>query len=81
MTAVNSRSYNNARAFQNETSGLSFYRAKVQLNEGQIDQLPADMTLMPGMPVGAFVRTAERSPVDFLIKPLADYFTKAFRES
>ncbi|MEM8538469.1 MAG: HlyD family type I secretion periplasmic adaptor subunit [Pseudomonadota bacterium] len=70
-----------ADAFQNETSGQSYYRAEVQLNDGQIDRLPADMTLIPGMPVEAFVRTAERSPLDYLIKPLSDYFTKAFRET
>jgi len=70
-----------ADSFQNETSGLSFYRAEVQLNGGQLERLPADMTLIPGMPVEAFVRTQDRSPIEFLIKPLADYFTKAFRES
>jgi len=26
------------------------------------------------------VRTADRSPMDYLLKPLADYFAKAFRE-
>jgi len=70
-----------ADAFQNEASGQSFYRAEVQLNDGEIDRLPTDLTLIPGMPVEAFVRTADRSPMDYLIKPLADYFTKAFRES
>lgn len=70
-----------ADAFQNETSGLSYYRAEVELDAGQMDRLPADMTLIPGMPVEAFVRTADRSPMDYLIKPLADYFTKAFRDS
>ncbi len=70
-----------ADAFQNETSGLSYYRAEVQLNEGEIDRLPQDMTLIPGMPVDAFVRTADRSPMDYLLKPLSDYFTRAFRES
>ncbi|WP_108813617.1 HlyD family type I secretion periplasmic adaptor subunit [Loktanella sp. Alg231-35] len=70
-----------ADAFQNENSGQSFYRAEVQLNEGEIERLPADIALIPGMPVEAFVRTADRSPLDYLIKPLADYFTKAFRES
>ncbi|WP_411889317.1 HlyD family type I secretion periplasmic adaptor subunit [Yoonia sp. SDW83-1] len=70
-----------ADAFQNENSGLSYYRAEVQLNDGEIDKLPSDMTLIPGMPVEAFVRTAERSPMQYLLKPLADYFAKAFRES
>ncbi|WP_394180448.1 HlyD family type I secretion periplasmic adaptor subunit [Yoonia maritima] len=70
-----------ADAFQNENSGLSFYRAEVQLNDGEINRLPADMTLIPGMPVEAFMRTADRSPMAYLLKPLADYFAKAFRES
>ncbi len=70
-----------ADAFQNENSGVSFYRAEVQLNEGEIEKLPQDMTLIPGMPVEAFVRTADRSPMNYLLKPLADYFAKAFRES
>ncbi len=70
-----------ADAFQNENSGVSFYRAEVQLNEGELEKLPQDMTLIPGMPVEAFVRTADRSPMNYLLKPLADYFAKAFRES
>ncbi|MDF1715298.1 MAG: HlyD family type I secretion periplasmic adaptor subunit [Antarcticimicrobium sp.] len=70
-----------ADAFQNETNGLSFYRAEIVLDEGQMDKLPKGTVLIPGMPVQAFVRTADRSPLAYLIKPLADYFTKAFRES
>lgn len=70
-----------ADAFQDEGNGLSYYRAEVQLNDGEIDRLPADLTLIPGMPVETFVRTADRSPLDYLVKPLSDYFSRAFRES
>lgn len=70
-----------ADAFQDEASRQSFYRVELRLDEGEIEKLPVDMTLIPGMPVEAFVRTADRSPMDYLIKPLADYFAKAFRES
>ena len=69
-----------ADAFQDEGSSGSYYRAEVQLNEGEIDRLPDDMTLIPGMPVETFVSTAARSPLDYLVKPLADYFSRAFRE-
>jgi HlyD family type I secretion membrane fusion protein len=69
-----------ADAFQNDETSISYYRAEVQLNGGQIDRLPAELTLIPGMPVEVFVRTSERSPLDYLLKPLADYFTRAFRE-
>ena len=70
-----------ADAFRNETSGTPFYRAQITLADGQLERLPDRLTLVPGMPVEAFIRTANRSPMDYFMKPLADYFTKAFRES
>ncbi|ARU02222.1 HlyD family type I secretion periplasmic adaptor subunit [Yoonia vestfoldensis] len=70
-----------ADAFQDQATGQSFYRAEVQLNDGELQRLPADLALLPGMPVEAFLRTGDRSPMDYLIKPLADYFARAFRDS
>jgi len=43
------------------------------LSEGEQARLPADTTLLL---VEAFIRT----PLAHLVKPLTDYFTKAFRE-
>ena len=70
-----------ADAFQDDSAVAPFYRVELRLNDGEITRLPEDMTLIPGMPVESFVRTADRSPMDYLIKPLSDYFAKAFRES
>ncbi|MCF7701283.1 HlyD family type I secretion periplasmic adaptor subunit [Loktanella sp. M215] len=70
-----------ADAFKNEQNGLSFYRAEVRMDDGEIEKLPTGMTLIPGMPVEAYVRTADRTPMDYFLKPVADYFAKAFRES
>ena len=70
-----------ADAFEDEGSQLTYYRAEVQMNEGEAEKLPEDMTLIPGMPVEAFVSTDARSPINYLVKPLSDYFAKAFRES
>ena len=69
-----------ADIFLDVATQVSYYQAEVQLNEGEAEKLPEDMVLIPGMPVEAFVRTADRSPMDYLLKPLADYFAKAFRE-
>ncbi|MEM7074978.1 MAG: HlyD family type I secretion periplasmic adaptor subunit [Pseudomonadota bacterium] len=69
-----------ADAFQEEGSQLSYYRAEITLSEGEQDRLPTDVTLIPGMPVEAFIRTEDRTPIAYLTKPLTDYFTKAFRE-
>jgi HlyD family secretion protein len=32
------------------------------------------------MPVEAFIRTADRTPLAYLVKPFTDYLAKAFRE-
>lgn len=70
-----------ADAFTDQNAQVSYYRAQVELLEGELARLPADMTLIPGMPVESFIRTQDRTPMDYLIKPLSDYFTRAFRES
>lgn len=69
-----------ADAFTDENSQQSYYRAQIVLSEGELERLPAQMSLLPGMPVEAFLSTQERSPLDYLVKPLSDYFAKAFRE-
>ena len=69
-----------ADAFVDEGTQLSYYRAEIVLSEGEQARLPQDTTLIPGMPVEAFIRTEDRTPLDYLTKPLTDYFAKAFRE-
>ncbi|MEL0437953.1 HlyD family type I secretion periplasmic adaptor subunit [Phycobacter sp. K97] len=70
-----------ADAFEQEGTGLSYYRAEVELNEGEIDRLPEGAVLIPGMPVESYIRTNDRSPMAYLLKPFTDYFVKAFRET
>lgn len=63
-----------------EASKAPYYRAEVQLNDGEIDKL-GGLKLVPGMPVEVYLRTGERSPLAYLVKPFADYFNRAFREN
>ncbi|NQY59375.1 HlyD family type I secretion periplasmic adaptor subunit [Cognatishimia sp.] len=65
--------------FFDEVTGLSYYQAEITPHAQEIDKLGAQK-LMPGMPVEAFIKTAERSPLSYLTKPLMDYFYRAFRE-
>ncbi|EEB85912.1 type I secretion membrane fusion protein, HlyD family [Roseobacter sp. GAI101] len=67
-----------ADVFKDEVTGQSFYRAELLPREEELEKL-GDQKLVPGMPVEAFIRTAERSPLSYLAKPLTDYFNKAFR--
>ena len=69
-----------ADAFQEQETRRSFYRAEIALSEGEQAKLPEGVALIPGMPVEAYIRTADRTPIAYLVKPLTDYFNKAFRE-
>lgn len=70
-----------ADAFIDKATSISYYKAEIILEDGQVDLLPEGVTLIPGMPVDAFIKTTDHTPLTYLIKPLSDYFTKAFRES
>ncbi len=63
-----------------EATQMPYYRAEIELNPGELAKL-GEVTLIPGMPVEAFIRTDERTPVQFLTRPFTDYFNRAFRES
>ncbi|AEI94952.1 HlyD family type I secretion periplasmic adaptor subunit [Roseobacter litoralis] len=68
-----------ADVFTDEVTGMSYYEVKLVPMDGEAEKLGGQV-LLPGMPVEAFIKTAERSPLNYLAKPLTDYFTRAFRE-
>ncbi|SFO11066.1 HlyD family secretion protein [Roseovarius lutimaris] len=68
-----------ADAFQDEATRANYYRAEIVLVEGEKDRLPEGTTLIPGMPVETFIRTEDRTPIAYLLKPFTDYLSKAFR--
>ena len=70
-----------ADAFRDEVTGAPFYRAEIVMNDGEAARLPDGTILIPGMPVDSFIRTDDRTPLAYLLRPLTVYFSKAFRES
>ncbi|WP_299508182.1 HlyD family type I secretion periplasmic adaptor subunit [uncultured Roseobacter sp.] len=70
-----------ADAFEDEASNQSYYRTEIVLNNGEIDKLTEGTVLIPGMPVETYIKTGDRTPIAYLVKPLSDYFVRAFRES
>jgi HlyD family secretion protein len=70
-----------ADALDDQTTGGSYFRAEITLSPGEIDRLPPATQLLPGMPVDAFIKTGDRSPLTYLVKPVTDYFVRSWRES
>jgi HlyD family secretion protein len=69
-----------ADALTDEASQASYYRAEIVLDAGELAKLDG-RAIIPGMPVEVFIRTGERTPLAYLVRPLAEYFNRAFRES
>ena len=38
------------------------------------------VALLPGMPVEVFIKTGDRKVISYLVQPLSDQITRAFRE-
>ncbi len=60
-------------------TGLSHYRVRLKAEEASLAQLGA-LTLLPGMPVEAFIQTDSRTPLSYLFKPVTDQLARAFKE-
>ena len=64
---------------QDTRTGQSYYLVRISMAPGETSRLNG-MKLVPGMPVEAFIRTAERTMLSYLFKPLTDQARRAFRE-
>ncbi len=71
--------YVSAATSSDPSTGQVYYLADVIVPSDELEKL-GDSKLLPGMPVEVFVSTEERTAMSFLSKPLADQFSRAFRE-
>ncbi len=68
-----------ADVFTDKATGANYYLVELKPKPGEMAKLGL-AELLPGMPVEAFLKTGERSTFTYLVKPVTDYFNKAFRE-
>ena len=60
-------------------TGVTYYIAQVELNDGESDKLKG-LKLVPGMPAELQIKTDPRTALSYLVKPIEDQFAKAFKE-
>lgn len=63
-----------------EQTGKPYYALRVKVTREGMDKLQG-LTIRPGMPVEGFIRTGERSLMNYLLKPLTDRLHLALTES
>jgi membrane fusion protein, type I secretion system len=56
-----------------------YYTVRIALRPEEVARL-GGLRLIPGMPVDAFIQTHERTPLEYLLKPLREQIARTFRE-
>jgi HlyD family secretion protein len=64
---------------QDQKTGQSYYTVRIAFTGAEIRRL-GEVKLVPGMPVECFIQTEQRSVLSYLLKPVDDQVTRAFRE-
>jgi HlyD family secretion protein len=68
-----------AEAAVDERQGFSYYTVRLEVDPNELRKL-GGLKLVPGMPVEAYLQTAERSLLSYITKPLRDQLNRSFRE-
>ncbi len=68
-----------AELTRDKITGETFFTVRIEFSEKEVARL-GDNKLQPGIPADVQIRTADRTALSFLTKPLQDQLSKAFRE-
>ena len=61
-------------------TGVAYFSIRMKLSEAELARLPEGQHVTAGMPAEAFLRTADRTVLSYLLGPLAAQLSHAFRE-
>ncbi|NRA87910.1 MAG: HlyD family type I secretion periplasmic adaptor subunit, partial [Rhizobiales bacterium] len=68
-----------ANVIQDQTTGALYYQVIVHISEAELSKI-TELKLIPGMPAEVFIKTKDRTALNYLIKPFGDQLNRAFRE-
>jgi HlyD family type I secretion membrane fusion protein len=56
-----------------------YYLIQAKIDSAALSKL-SNVKLTPGMPATAFIKTRERTPIEYLVQPITDVLRRSFRE-
>lgn len=60
-------------------TGITFYTVRITVPQTELDRI-TPLQISAGMQADVYLKTYDRTPVSYLMKPVKDQFAKAFRE-
>jgi HlyD family type I secretion membrane fusion protein len=79
--ALNQRTERQATAKDGVPALADFYVARVRLDEDDVRARLGRFVPTPGMPADVYIRTGERTFFEYIMRPVYDSLSRAFRES
>lgn len=71
-----------ADAYSDERRDSDYYKAVLEMRSEALQVLAAEQArLIPGMPVDLYIKTGERTLLDYLTRPIQDLFARALNEA
>jgi HlyD family secretion protein len=64
---------------EDQKTGARYYTVRIAIPASEIERLKG-LKILPGMPVESFIQTSPRTVISYLVKPLHDQISRAFRE-
>jgi HlyD family secretion protein len=64
---------------EKEQPNQAYYLVRASIQEDQLQHLES-LKLVPGMPAEIFIQTHQRTPLQYLLKPLREQISRTFRE-
>ena len=64
---------------EDRRTGVSYYVVRLALPRSQVERL-GNVKLVPGMPVETYIKTADRTVLSYLMKPVSEQLNRSFRE-
>ncbi len=71
--------YISADALEDERTGQSYFKARLQVDPQELDKLEG-RPILPGMPADVIIKTGERTVLQYLYQPISDALAKAWTE-
>lgn len=68
-----------ADLIKEQQTGQAFFVARISLPDSELQRL-GQLKLVPSMPAEVYIRTTDRTALSYLVKPLRDQITRAFKE-